>query len=58
MTMDPNAALEAIRREIRLLDAVAPPGSAPERLVEAFDALDEWLSRGGFLPSDWSALQR
>lgn len=23
-------------------------------LVKHFDALDEWLSKGGFLPADWS----
>lgn len=22
-------------------------------LAEAFEALDEWLSKGGFLPDDW-----
>jgi hypothetical protein len=22
-------------------------------MVEGFDALDEWLSKGGFLPVDW-----
>jgi hypothetical protein len=23
-------------------------------IVEAWQALDEWLSRGGFLPTDWA----
>jgi len=23
-------------------------------LIEHFEALDEWLSRGGFLPADWN----
>lgn len=24
-----------------------------ERLAEAFEALDEWLSKGGFVPDAW-----
>ncbi len=24
------------------------------QLADAFEALDGWLSRGGFLPSDWA----
>lgn len=23
-------------------------------IIEHFEALDEWLSRGGFLPADWN----
>jgi hypothetical protein len=41
--MDPNAALALIR----------DTGSSPEERLEAFEALDGWLSRGGFLPADW-----
>jgi hypothetical protein len=26
-----------------------------EHMVESFQALDEWLSKGGFLPADWSS---
>ena len=24
-----------------------------DELVNAFEALDQWISRGGFLPRDW-----
>lgn len=24
-------------------------------LVDLFDGLDQWMARGGFLPSDWAA---
>lgn len=45
--MDPNEALKRIRELINDGD------SADVLLVEAFEALDNWLSRGGFLPSAW-----
>jgi hypothetical protein len=61
--MDANTALlEASRaaREIMLaVDAlddddifVAPPNAAYE-LAEAFQALDAWLTKGGYLPAAW-----
>lgn len=55
--MDPNPALEDLRfaiddldtalrlEEVRLPIAIA--------VVERFKILDEWLSKGGFLPEDW-----
>jgi len=50
--MDPNAALEAI------LGAIEDVGYGDDRetlrrMVENFEALDEWLSKGGFLPERW-----
>ena len=29
-----------------------------DELVNAFQSLDEWLSRGGFLPRDWRSVTR
>jgi hypothetical protein len=29
-----------------------------DELVNAFEALDQWLSRGGFLPQDWRRVTR
>lgn len=67
--MDPNAALEQIRElidEIRWATHPAPDteSTARERnktirdaldpLVEHWDALDAWITRGGFLPSAWT----
>lgn len=57
--MDPNTTLEEIREQVRLAYAVEG--------FEAFDglhlaglisALDEWISRGGFLPKDWNHGER
>jgi hypothetical protein len=31
---------------------------ALDELVNAFEALDQWLSRGGFLPRDWRSVTR
>ena len=51
--MDPNACLARIREIIE-------KGSHPldhqdaEDLAENIDALDGWLSRGGFLPVEWT----
>lgn len=47
--MDPEVALAALREWAR---TQAEEGDSA---VEAFTALDEWLSRGGFLPADWAA---
>ncbi len=50
--MDPNEALAQLRRY-----ADAAVDDAPEDWLdmapELFQALDDWLSRGGFLPADW-----
>jgi hypothetical protein len=57
--MDPNATLIEIRQLTKALlegdsrDIVRDG----ERLAELFDGLDGWLTRAGFLPTDWNALQ-
>ena len=43
--MDPNETLAIIRNSFAATDY--------EAAEEAFEALDEWLSRGGFLPKEW-----
>ena len=55
--MDPN---EALRLARGVVEKFHQPDDDSEtdledlrRLVEAFDALDGWLSRGGFLPEEW-----
>ncbi|MFE0099827.1 hypothetical protein [Streptomyces sp. NPDC059009] len=58
--MDPNATLMRLRRAVDRIEVVA---ASPEEdwsgelidVLEHFDALDQWLRRGGFLPSDWNA---
>lgn len=57
--MDPNETLETARgayvEYVRAADAMDSSGydSSLTTLAESFNALDEWLSRGGFLPSAW-----
>ena len=57
--MDPNAALdnlrEAVARYNEAYDNGDPEGCryAAHDLAEAADALDGWITRGGFLPTGW-----
>jgi hypothetical protein len=54
--MDPNATLFEIRQLTAAIDVASDPVAAAsqgERLAELVDALDEWLSKHGFLPDDW-----
>lgn len=66
--MDPNAALAELRAAMRQLensrqllgkeadlDALWKAIVAADRLAESVEALDGWLSRGGFLPDAWAA---
>ena len=50
--MDPNAAL-AEAKEI-LADRDVTDEYLP-RLADIFEALDDWLSKGGFLPDEWQS---
>ncbi len=52
--MDPEANL-AEQRELRrrILSSEVFDASDAARLAELSEAMDEWLSRGGFLPKDW-----
>jgi hypothetical protein len=55
--MDPNATLAIIRDALRDFgDATMrdEADAAADVLVEHVQALDEWLTRGGFLPADWA----
>lgn len=56
--MDPNIALSRLREllarweEWGTLEVDAQ--SAMDEILDLFYGLDEWLSTGGFRPSDWS----
>ena len=60
--MDPNAALANIRAIIngdtagsRDADgAFYNPQEAAGKLADYFEALDQWISMGGFLPAAWT----
>jgi len=69
--MDPNAALEQIRAARREIQSVAEQIVWPyqgdrernlervaEELAELFQGLDEFLTHGGFLPSDWEGKRK
>lgn len=55
--MDPNAVLDELRAAIADYDATADvqeADAAAQRIANAAEALDGWLSMGGFLPVDWA----
>ncbi len=54
--MDPDEALALLRRFMAEAQKDVLDGTLPSRLsliIEHFESLDEWLSKGGFLPADW-----
>ncbi|AHG23865.1 HNH endonuclease [Mycobacterium phage EagleEye] len=51
--MDPNQTLEDIKLTLADLERVGPDRDMVANLMDKVTALDEWLSNGGFLPSDW-----
>jgi hypothetical protein len=57
--MDPNAALAAIREAITSLqeptDDTEDAWNQVDELVDHVVALDEWLTKGGFLPDAWAS---
>lgn len=55
--MDPDANLARVRELTRRLSDPQLPAErerATDELVEHVEALDEWLSKGGFLPQAWA----
>lgn len=54
--MDPDVALKTIRECMSLAcstDDEEVKEEALTNMMDAVQALDEWLSKGGFLPGDW-----
>lgn len=54
--MDPDETLRLIRLTIKQIRVDTDPGVAAahaEEIAEHFNALDGWLSYGGFLPEEW-----
>ena len=55
--MDPDAALAQMREAIETLWAAkssVAAAAAADSIAEHAAALDQWLSKGGFLPAAWS----
>lgn len=58
--MDPNEALRQLRLTIKQMRVDTDPAirqAHADEIAEYFEALDEWLTRGGFLPEDWQGEQ-
>lgn len=59
--MDPDAALARIRDTRKRFDEAERDGLnttaliLAQELAEAIEDLDDWLSKGGFLPKDWGS---
>lgn len=56
--MDVNETLARLRAAVsqtRLASNSEEAAWLGEQLAESFEALDAWLSKGGFLPTDWAA---
>ena len=51
--MDPNETLAMIRELVRAGHAGKWSGTDARELVDLTQALDDWLTRGGFLPDAW-----
>ncbi len=53
--MDPNKLLEEIRALQPFDDTIEEEDARTmlRDMYEKFEALDEWLSKGGYLPRDW-----
>lgn len=62
--MDPNETLKCAKAALREMREADKAGDDEDRymlaaadVAEYFEALDEWLSKGGFLPADWDAMR-
>lgn len=56
MTVDVNETLRMLRLTIKQMRVDTDPSvrkAHADEIAEYFDAVDEWLSKGGFLPSAW-----
>jgi hypothetical protein len=56
--MDPNACLNEIRQIIANAREMEEDGEDDlifdqDRFLDLVEALDGWISKGGFLPKDW-----
>lgn len=52
--MDPNEALERIRDLVEEAREHWELSEDAQTLLDEIEALDSWLTRGGFLPDEWA----
>lgn len=55
--MDPNEVLKWARESVKKILEDEYQDEIANELAEQFRSLDEWLSKGGFLPKDWQPLK-
>lgn len=58
--MDPDVCLQKIRElivELRGSSKISTTEACADEISEHFEALDEWISKGGFMPADWARAQ-
>lgn len=55
--MDPDATLRRVREIIANMEAHDTTTEELCELAQLVDALDQWLSGGGFLPVNWRRLE-
>lgn len=53
--MDPNAILQTIREIVSIGTDRPLTSDETDVLVTSVSTLDEWITRGGFLPTAWNA---
>ena len=56
--MDPDEALRKMRQALKWYEEGLEDDDCEEQLVVSARALDEWLSKGGFLPKDWKGYRK
>lgn len=52
--MDPDQALQELRELYNEWQDNDLDSADYDRFVQAFDALDNWIVSGGFLPKEWT----
>lgn len=53
--MDPDLTLRGVQELIRDVRRALPGGHVANDLADRVEALDEWLTRGGFYPDAWQS---
>lgn len=59
--MDPTATLVSIRALVKVINESSVTydlARYAEELADLVDGLDRWMTRGGFLPTQWRSIVR
>lgn len=54
--MDPDETLKRLREALKVMDTTRSMNelmTASVVVLETMTALDEWITKGGYLPKDW-----